>query len=620
MFFLYSTYINNLLIGIAKTTRTRNVLYSAPTIMLSTFLAAVSLAVGYHVFNLYWNGRKVQSKLQQEINTAIGTAFAFLVEAAMSAAVGTAYTQIVWSIFLKDRLQVRTIDWLSGLLSSALSLLNWREVRKHPAHASLAMVFFALPFATIFTPGTLYVNLAYKPSSNTTMVPNLDLYRGNATNSYSTAWNGRRPFWFPHSATLPLELMAAALAATDYWPTLPIFALNASYSVVFDGPWLSCSTTSVENFAGGCLTCLTGSPSGLNPFGYLAWIPSAMNGTTDFTEIKSVAPFPWLSNGTSTVDCNNFGYQSGGNLEYDQDATPRLFVALQTDNTSTSLPCGNWTIVQCETSTASIQADFAVNDSIQTVVLEKLSAKPMSTRNEDADGNPAGNSLLNYTVMWDLVGQLTFGLVDVAESWGPSLNTEGGVPMNIFGSAAALGSNEMFSFYNSLPPNSDLNGTGNFTGSWGWIAEQWILDADFVQGVPTFPALGNGKSLASVLEETFRNWTIGMFSIESMLRMDPVNVTYTTPKTIYVYSALHLWLSYGVGLFVTAAIVTFSCYTAISKNKASYQSRFSTYLRVTPWESIEIEEEEGQLLGADPVSEELGNTYIRLGQMWPSYT
>jgi hypothetical protein len=72
------------------------------------------------------------------MNTAYGTALAFLAKACMIAAVGSAYTQYIWFDFRKKCIRISTIDSTFTATSSIISLLDYQFIWSCKVGAVLA--------------------------------------------------------------------------------------------------------------------------------------------------------------------------------------------------------------------------------------------------------------------------------------------------------------------------------------------------------------------------------------------------------------------------------------------------------------------------------------------------
>ena len=109
----------------------RHMHWLAPTTILSALIAGILFALGHHFFYSSLSGHAVgnanyhilgTSISHQEINTTAGTAFAFLVNFALGAAIATAYAQAFWRAVLRRKATLESLDATFSVLSDALSL------------------------------------------------------------------------------------------------------------------------------------------------------------------------------------------------------------------------------------------------------------------------------------------------------------------------------------------------------------------------------------------------------------------------------------------------------------------------------------------------------------------
>lgn len=112
----------------------------APATMLASLIASALLAISHHLFYNYLDGRAVSSGVSisyvstQQANIAIGTAFAFLVRAALVLSVSIAFVQVFWRSFAPQDdsrpFRLKQLDSAYAVLGNIFSLLNlpmgWR--------------------------------------------------------------------------------------------------------------------------------------------------------------------------------------------------------------------------------------------------------------------------------------------------------------------------------------------------------------------------------------------------------------------------------------------------------------------------------------------------------------
>lgn len=121
--------------------------------MILTLLSGSLLAMGHHLFyrsladhsvstGLYHFAGKNMSK--QQFNTAVGTAFAYLVKAFLTVAVSTAYVQIFWmnTKNAKEYPTLAELDCAHSVLDNALSLFNVKIWWRYPSLLVLAAIFW----------------------------------------------------------------------------------------------------------------------------------------------------------------------------------------------------------------------------------------------------------------------------------------------------------------------------------------------------------------------------------------------------------------------------------------------------------------------------------------------
>jgi hypothetical protein len=106
-----------------------------PTLMLGMLMSGVSLAIGHHLFYQSLHGKSISGTrrgdnqpLTQQVSIAIGTAFAFLVKAALVISVNTAYYQSFWKMAKQKSTKALTLDWLDTAFSGATNAMSLLKV------------------------------------------------------------------------------------------------------------------------------------------------------------------------------------------------------------------------------------------------------------------------------------------------------------------------------------------------------------------------------------------------------------------------------------------------------------------------------------------------------------
>jgi hypothetical protein len=98
--------------------------WQAHVTMIGLLLLGGAMVVGHHHFYQSSNYLKTPNNFSQQLNTAYGTAFAFVAKACMIAAVGSAYTQYIWTDFRKKLIKISTVDSTFTAISSIVSMLD----------------------------------------------------------------------------------------------------------------------------------------------------------------------------------------------------------------------------------------------------------------------------------------------------------------------------------------------------------------------------------------------------------------------------------------------------------------------------------------------------------------
>lgn len=117
----------------------RRIHWFGPGSMLAALLVGACFALGHHFFYDTLNGKEVPSGsysvskrssgiTRQEINIAIGTAFAFAVKACLAFAVSTAYVQLFWRALIAPSptkaYTLKSIDKAYSVLHNATLLAD----------------------------------------------------------------------------------------------------------------------------------------------------------------------------------------------------------------------------------------------------------------------------------------------------------------------------------------------------------------------------------------------------------------------------------------------------------------------------------------------------------------
>ncbi|CAO2650021.1 Nn.00g013130.m01.CDS01 [Neocucurbitaria sp. VM-36] len=206
--------------------------WQAPTTMIGLLFLGGALALGHHFFYRSLRGTRVPDSYSQQLNTAYGTAFAFLAKASLIGAISAAYIQHIWFDFRTKFAKISTIDSKFMALSSILSLLDPQFLLKSKVGAILALLTWLLPLAAIVTPATLSVRTTQTLDVATLHVPNADF---PSAFPVPAAGNALKP---------SLDRLARFVTSGIQIPPVDAYIPNATYTLDFVGPSLQCGTPS----------------------------------------------------------------------------------------------------------------------------------------------------------------------------------------------------------------------------------------------------------------------------------------------------------------------------------------------------------------------------------------
>ena len=122
-----------------------------PASMIASLLLGCLFATGHHLFYQSLAGKLATahsydiggSKISsQQANTAVGTAFAFLVKSCLAFAVSLAYFQVAWTTAKGERrpMTVANMDVLLSAMGNALTLTNVFAWWKRPLLLLMALI------------------------------------------------------------------------------------------------------------------------------------------------------------------------------------------------------------------------------------------------------------------------------------------------------------------------------------------------------------------------------------------------------------------------------------------------------------------------------------------------
>ncbi|KAI5194538.1 hypothetical protein E4T39_08616 [Aureobasidium subglaciale] len=614
-------------------------------ILYGSLLASIAFAVGHHLYYQSLADTPVSTANDltfgtwtgvpsQKLNTAIGTTFASLFRTSLSITVTTAYLQIVWSVLKAGSTRLNVVDAISGILANPLGFFNRGAWKKSVVLLILATTIWLLPIAPIITPATLTVQTNSQVSYGLTNVSAVDF---NSLNFASVVANsqGACGYLYRRPQFEVMKIVAAAAGQDDVLPfAAPGNQPNASYVQQFAGPALQCDDV-IEPLRGEILSNVNISTfSEYTSYGYLSWTPSDENSMPFVLENVT-------NNGESYSEYQLQSYALGPGRG---STTPlSLFVAtfpnMQNPYTAGSLfsdydYVGNATIVKCQLMNATYSSSFNWTNGIRDLnvtvspssngvvygegvdcdrfLFTQQVSVPNAFQNASDDLSDYNNTIIQnfaYQSVMHAFGSIVTGSINY-----PRFPNGLVVATNVMNTVLGA-TRELFQLQNSTA--SQMKGLAS-------------LGREVWPGISVDSVPDNSLDLRSTLEQLFQNVTMSLMSskllqlvicgtarrresvADHIFRPDPatpyypppVNVTSITYQNLYAYSAMMLWLSYGVALFLATITVVVGS-MAIFSSGFSYSSTFSTVLRTTSHATISSDISRNDATGQDPLPEHL---------------
>ncbi|KXT00053.1 hypothetical protein AC579_918 [Pseudocercospora musae] len=563
--------------------------------------------MGHHLFYSSLQGRDIaQTTFDQARNINIGTAFAFLVKICLSVAIAAAYGQLLWRTFLSRSLRVAQIDSLSSMIASpGLDAIG--HAFTFPALMAVATIGWFISVATIFPPGTLSVHGDVGSNKTSMTVPTLDFSqpiisredgRGISASGINVQPGDPSYYTFP----APPRAIASVLSTMTAFTGIPRTSgaqSNTSYGVTFHGPALQCSTSQVNTTPVFCDGDQDLPRNSVYYTSFLKYPQESGSSFRTFWDLNASVP----SGGNDSISCNDItSYRTTvfGNTP------PVLYVVLL--GTETANITG-WNVTTCQLQNATYSVNTSFPDGQQVISAKVDDFTPLKDTidyfqgyhgniSDITDLTAGTNGIYNYLAMMSLMSQITVGTVNsgsgaqqMSYEEGASLDVTSAETPSIF-STSLTTSPEMKALHETVFTLSDISN---------------VEDSAF-DGPTSAP-------LAQQLEELFRNLTVAMSTNPSTSSYQSVTGLIDFSINRYEYQAEHLWISYGIGILLTALIVVLG-YFAVASNGAPYSIRYSTFLRTTPWQTAEKSlAGEGRLgdRGSDPVPSHIAHLQIQLG-------
>jgi len=270
--------------------------WRAPSILIGSFIGAICLAIGHHLFYNSLNGQRVEdSAFDQQFNVGIGTAFAFLVRALLVLSVGTTYWQLFWRTLRSRTLTVARLDTIFSLLDNPFTFAKVGTLRRHALLVLVALLSWTIPIAIIVPPSTLSVHSKaftenrlltmptpfFDSSTMATVSESVGFLPGRHDVGTEVAKKGCTYDGHYILYNGPSQRLSRLTSATAFQGALPSFPssniVNSSYTLTFNGPTVRCNnaTQNIADLLGvGSYSTAMGRPPYWYDYEYIAWTPT----------------------------------------------------------------------------------------------------------------------------------------------------------------------------------------------------------------------------------------------------------------------------------------------------------------------------------------------------------
>ncbi|KAF4950753.1 hypothetical protein FSARC_13097 [Fusarium sarcochroum] len=557
-----------------------------PVLMTGSLLLALLLAIGHHFYYQYLDGNIVESQSQQEWFLRVGTGMAFLARALLSAAVGFAYTQILWRTLRSKSVSIQGVNSLFGILHDAWDFTTWELWTAAPALAVVAMIAWALPLIAVVTPATLTVQVSSYPNKTVIDSPLPILDYSDPLNFAQWTAAGGTGYLAPSSY---ISRVLLSVASSGSILAIPAPSPNSSYSLDFYGPTISCGAPKNATFAKLVTDTVKNSTWSANPVGYVGFVPQSRLGGDISLDLADDVPnaeeYALLglegALNTSLISTMATLDKTGRNT-----STAKFYVVVPDSPSSTGYMVANKSI-ECALYNSSFAVDFTYNNGQQDISYKTKKLNGVSAANTLTCGNQSPDSckdLIAYISLMDALGKLLLGSLQISH-YGAMSPTQTQIM-----SSALMDSKEM----------QALRAVNSVDAS----EREEILQS----------VIGN-ISISDALEQLFTNATISLFSNSRFLQNDTAAsngpITYLSPQIAFSYAPRNLFIAYGSGLLVAAIVVAFGL-VCIKSSSASYGNSFSTILRTTRNPDLDTMVPAAETSGAEPLSNHLGNSRLVL--------
>lgn len=647
--------------------------WRAPVLMVASLLVGAALAIGHHAFYASLAGTAVSSDpikvvgwttTQQQINIAIGTAFAFVVKASLILACSTAYMQLLFQAINRKSFKLSTLDNWFGGLNNIWSFGCLTSYWRYPLLSLVALTCWLLPIAAIISPASLSVVFdQVHPSPMLSVAvpqPALDSM-AFATYSDLSDDNGSQRFSQQGPNNEVSRIAYAAAAGGNILPIDPP-GTNATWKLEFTSLRFACGSLEADvlsDVKSNLMEVFNNYTSNGTwaewtdiMFSYLSW--------SAYANDTSPMPFKMLS-------ATNGWVLQDGSVPYFLGVGVDLFVAIvpraelsflqgegdpalnlsdvregaqaiaEDKNTLMEWYFDTATTLRCKAIPTTYHLNFTYSGS-QDQHIEIVSAtdavepnfnSTLFYTNADSDqlaifvNNQVDaeniTSLASHALRLSSYASIQQATMDLLLG---AANSDGWAQgeARIFPDQGATWSSQTQVFSTILGSSTKemhALGQGLSTGYNLTLKQSGLAFDQAVSLLPNTPAQPL-RPFQAALEELFFNITVSMASSEmltynstSPLAPPPSNVTLNLFGNVYSYGADKLWLAYGIAIGVTLLNVLVGLWVMVQTG-ASFTDNFSTVVRVAKNAAIEEDMQESHLPGKDPLPKRLAKAEIRL--------
>ncbi|KAK0276838.1 hypothetical protein LTR35_010232 [Friedmanniomyces endolithicus] len=630
--------------------------WTTPTLLFGSLLVGTIFALGHHLFYASLDGKAAAAALEdyhvlgmdlssQQINTAVGTAFAFLVRACLALAISVAYLQIlIWTVATPGVAGTKLVhlDVMTSALHDLVSLVSLGAWLRRPWLWILALVAWLIPVASILTPATLSVGIDF-PAPIYMNVPNVDFTSLNLAAPMAAGNDGSESISFHYLYAGPsLSVQQITNVVAAHGTIIPVAApsVNSSWDLDFHGPSLHCAPVAAD-FRQMVLANVLDYTSSLNTGatpncsygpGYISWHPPSM---VPDQPASSNLPFVLINiNSTSPADnlLNNAytsGFPSSDMASVFLATAPTLFSSISNEDYYGPALCQGmpWynatlaeyystsTVLRCDVHNATYHTTFNITNSEQTVSINER----------------------------DLVDTALITIEQVSANFGSSNQTHPDLQPQPC-STGSIGTFHASAYNSSLKCIFDavVLSTISYQAIMHALIELVTgmialdLESNFDTAITSTTQLSNTQPYAGLvnaaaapnstlpfqqaLEQLFENITISLMSApdlqpnsSSIYYPAKTKVTLATLENIYIYAAYKLWLAYGLAIAATALIAACGL-AAMMANGAAFSNSFSTILRLSRGADLDRKVQDADLSGRAPLPRYLEEATVKFSQ------